>query len=127
MIREIRLEMVKIGFVLYARTVIVLYARIITHFIGLSEKKKKKGESIKMDLSSFPPLLIEWFVLTIGIDEGIYSCASLNVHQAWIVRNQLRREMYFNEISKISPFLFFFFLIGTRCTIYSKYSYSVLK
>lgn len=62
-----------------------------------------------MDLSSFPPLLIEWFVLTIGIDEGIYSCASLNVHQAWIVRNQLRREMYFNEISKISPFLFFFF------------------
>lgn len=43
MIREIRLEMVKIGFVLYARTVIVLYARIITHFIGLSEKKKKTG------------------------------------------------------------------------------------
>lgn len=57
MIREIRLEMVKIGFVLYARTVIVLYARIITHFIGLSEKKKKRGINkngfIKFSSSSY--------------------------------------------------------------------------
>lgn len=52
----------------------------------------------------------EWLVLTIGyIDEGIYSFV-LNVHQAWIVRNQLLGE-----------FFFFFFLIGIRCPICSKF------
>lgn len=34
--------------------------------------REKDGESIKMDLSSFSPLRTEWFVLTIGIEEGVY-------------------------------------------------------
>lgn len=56
MIREIRLEMVKIGFVLYARTVIVLCTNYYTLY-WIKRKKKKRGINkngfIKFSSSSY--------------------------------------------------------------------------